>query len=151
MIYILIGVIIVLLIIVYEEKQNNKELLKKYDEKLKSIEKQNGIINNNKIEISSLKSEIQASQNKIKELNEKLSNYTQIKKDSLNLNVIDEDEIARYSEDKVAVEQKTVELKSSELNAEKQEIFNLIENTNTNIFITGKAGTGKSYLLKYFR
>lgn len=37
------------------------------------------------------------------------------------------------------------------MNAEKQEIFNLIENTNTNIFITGKAGTGKSYLLKYFR
>ena len=40
MIYILIGVIGVLLIIVYEEKQSNKELLKKYDEKLKSIEKQ---------------------------------------------------------------------------------------------------------------
>ncbi|PIP19624.1 MAG: AAA family ATPase [Candidatus Omnitrophica bacterium CG23_combo_of_CG06-09_8_20_14_all_41_10] len=29
--------------------------------------------------------------------------------------------------------------------------FNLIENTNDNIFITGKAGTGKSTLLKYFK
>ena len=133
MIYILIGVICILLIIVYEEKQNNKELLKKYDEKLKFIEKQTEILNNNKIEISSLKSEIQESKNKIKELNEELSNYTQIKNDSLNLNVRDEEEMARYSEDKVTVEQKKAETKSSELNAEKQEIFNLIENTNTNI------------------
>ena len=151
MIYVLIGVIGILLIIIYEEKQNNKDLLKKYEEKLKALEKQNEILNNNKIEIVSLKNEIQASENKIKELNEELSNYTQIKNDSLILNVTDEDEIARYSEDKVTVEQKISETKSSELNAEKQEIYELIEKTNSNIFITGKAGTGKSYLLKYFR
>ncbi len=151
MIYVLIGVIGILLIIIYEEKQNNKDLLKKYEEKLKALEKQNEILNNNKIEIVSLKNEIQASENKIKELNEELSNYTQIKNDSLILNVTDEDEIARYSEDKVTAEQKISETKSSELNAEKQEIYELIEKTNSNIFITGKAGTGKSYLLKYFR
>ena len=40
---------------------------------------------------------------------------------------------------------------SYELNEEKKELFNLIENTNKNVFITGKAGTGKSYLLKCFR
>ena len=151
MIYVLIGVIGILLIIIYEEKQNNKDLLKKYEEKLKALEKQNEILNNNKIEIVSLKNEIQASENKIKELNEELSNYTQIKNDTLILNVTDEDEIARYSEDKVTAEQKISETKSSELNAEKQEIYELIEKTNSNIFITGKAGTGKSYLLKYFR
>lgn len=37
------------------------------------------------------------------------------------------------------------------INEEKQIIFNEIENTNKNFFITGKSGTGKSFLLKYFR
>jgi ATP-dependent exoDNAse (exonuclease V) alpha subunit len=38
-----------------------------------------------------------------------------------------------------------------ELNEEFVDTFNLIENTNDSIFITGKAGTGKSTLLKYFK
>jgi hypothetical protein len=38
-----------------------------------------------------------------------------------------------------------------DLTKEKQEVLNLLENTNKNIFLTGKAGTGKSKLLKYFR
>lgn len=38
-----------------------------------------------------------------------------------------------------------------ELNDEFAGTFNLIENTNDSIFITGKAGTGKSTLLKYFK
>jgi len=38
-----------------------------------------------------------------------------------------------------------------ELNDEFVGTFNLIENTTENIFITGKAGTGKSTLLKYFK
>ena len=38
-----------------------------------------------------------------------------------------------------------------ELNDEFVGTFNLIENTNDSIFITGKAGTGKSTLLKYFK
>ena len=32
-----------------------------------------------------------------------------------------------------------------------QEAFELLENTHTNVFLTGKAGTGKSTFLKYFR
>lgn len=32
-----------------------------------------------------------------------------------------------------------------------QQAFNLLENTETNVFLTGKAGTGKSTFLKYFR
>ena len=40
---------------------------------------------------------------------------------------------------------------SLELNDEFVGAFNLIENTNDSIFITGKAGTGKSTLLKYFK
>ena len=38
-----------------------------------------------------------------------------------------------------------------ELNDEFVGVFNLIENTSESIFITGKAGTGKSTLLKYFK
>jgi len=38
-----------------------------------------------------------------------------------------------------------------ELNDEFVGTFNLIENTSENIFITGKAGTGKSTLLKYLK
>ena len=38
-----------------------------------------------------------------------------------------------------------------ELNDEFVGVFNLIENTFDSIFITGKAGTGKSTLLKYFK
>ena len=36
------------------------------------------------------------------------------------------------------------------LNQEKQKLLDLMENTNDNMFITGKAGTGKSYLLRCF-
>lgn len=42
-------------------------------------------------------------------------------------------------------------LNNIELNEDFVEAFNLMENTNKNIFLTGKAGTGKSTLLSYFR
>jgi len=38
-----------------------------------------------------------------------------------------------------------------DLNAEKQEVLDILENTDRNIFLTGKAGTGKSEFLKHFR
>lgn len=38
-----------------------------------------------------------------------------------------------------------------ELNSEFETAYNLMEFTNLNLFLTGKAGTGKSTLLKYFR
>lgn len=40
---------------------------------------------------------------------------------------------------------------SIELSEEQKYLYDLMENTNQNLFITGKAGTGKSYLLKYFK
>ncbi len=44
-----------------------------------------------------------------------------------------------------------IEKPDIELSEEGKKILDLIENTKTNIFLTGKAGTGKSTLLKYFR
>ncbi|MGV7221335.1 MAG: ATP-dependent DNA helicase [Nitrospinales bacterium] len=38
-----------------------------------------------------------------------------------------------------------------EINEEIKEVLSSLENTNQNIFLTGKAGTGKSTLLNYFR
>ena len=38
-----------------------------------------------------------------------------------------------------------------DLTEQKKEILELLEQTNCNIFLTGKAGTGKSNFLKYFR
>ncbi|OGH90735.1 MAG: hypothetical protein A2507_02645 [Candidatus Magasanikbacteria bacterium RIFOXYD12_FULL_33_17] len=38
-----------------------------------------------------------------------------------------------------------------DLNKEKREIIDLLENSDRNIFLTGKAGTGKSHFLKHFR
>ena len=37
------------------------------------------------------------------------------------------------------------------LTKEFSDVYNLINDTNVNLFITGKAGSGKSTLLEYFR
>lgn len=42
-------------------------------------------------------------------------------------------------------------IKEIELSEEQKALYDLMENTRNNMFITGKAGTGKSYLLKYFK
>lgn len=49
---------------------------------------------------------------------------------------------------KLNIKQDDVE--SISLSEEQKEVFNLIEHTSTSVFITGKAGTGKSMLLQYF-
>ncbi|MFA5031009.1 MAG: AAA family ATPase [Patescibacteria group bacterium] len=53
----------------------------------------------------------------------------------------------RASQKFVSIEKPTV----FDLNQEKQEVLDLLEKTNQNVFLTGKAGTGKSNFLKYFR
>jgi len=53
--------------------------------------------------------------------------------------------------EKIVLETKTEIPDDFEFNEEFQHAFNLMENTKEHIFITGKAGTGKSTLLQYFR
>lgn len=45
----------------------------------------------------------------------------------------------------------TIEKPDVEFSAQSKEILDKLENTSSNVFLTGKAGTGKSTLLKYFR
>lgn len=50
----------------------------------------------------------------------------------------------------ISVLQKKITDNIRTLSDEQLAVINLLENTNTNYFITGKAGTGKSTVLKYF-
>lgn len=52
---------------------------------------------------------------------------------------------------KQPLNQKRVDLSDITLSLEQRELFDLLEGTNKHVFITGKAGTGKSLLLQYFR
>jgi hypothetical protein len=47
--------------------------------------------------------------------------------------------------------ERQIDVDNLKLSEEQQNIFDIIENQNGNIFITGKAGTGKSSLLQYFK
>lgn len=46
---------------------------------------------------------------------------------------------------------KQIDISNIKLSNEQQKIFERLENSNEHIFITGKAGTGKSVLLQYFK
>ena len=49
----------------------------------------------------------------------------------------------------IPLNKKQIEIEN--LSEEQQAIFDTIENENKNVFVTGKAGTGKSALLQYFK
>ncbi len=81
--------------------------------------------------------------------------YAEITKDSL-LHEVEVND-ADKGNNEVNIEQKSTleelfkeDLEYVEFTGEFALAFNLMENTNENIIITGKAGTGKSTLLKYF-
>ncbi len=148
-VFAILAVIFLILFIgqIYDGKimQDNVEKLKREIQDLnnKIEESQNESIKLKKTN-SNLEQEIKQYQKEVSRLNELKEQLEKelIKDDSRNLNV-EEDE-----EEEIVNANATP---SSELNKEKSEIFNIMENTNNNMFITGKAGTGKSYLLKYFR
>src|SRR3989344_484613 len=53
----------------------------------------------------------------------------------------------RQAQDKLVIDKP----EDFEINEEIKEVLDTLENTNNNVFLTGKAGTGKSTLLRYFR
>ena len=120
-------------------------------------DKHKAMIRRQSEEIERLKSEIE-------ELNRKLSIFTEIGADSKELN----SDFSREENDKLiddlleSVENEkpksAPEIISSvaaasaggNLDEEQKAAFRAMENTNENFFITGKAGTGKSFLLRMF-
>jgi hypothetical protein len=57
--------------------------------------------------------------------------------------------IKKRESESLSLKQSPIE--NIKLSNEQIALFDLLENTNRNIFITGKAGTGKSLLLQYFK
>ncbi len=122
--------------------------LKLKSKKIADLENKNNdlILKSKKMkkELKIAKNQRDAMLSKIDSLNENLRFYTEIDKESILLNNNKKIEIIS-SENKIETED------IDNINEEKKEIFKLMEKTNNNIIITGKAGTGKSFLLKYFR
>lgn len=52
---------------------------------------------------------------------------------------------------RIRINEQIPELKDIKLHPEQKYLFNLLETSNQHLFITGKAGTGKSVLLRYFK
>lgn len=155
MVYVLVVIIIILSIIIYKKSNNEKKLQETINSNNKTIDNLKSEIKNKNIELDSNAAQINQLKAETEKLKKELSNYTEIKEDSLNLNVVDDDiDFSKEDNNLIETKEEKVELNKvdtgSELNKEKSEIFNLMDNTNKNLFITGKAGTGKSYLLKYF-
>ena len=54
------------------------------------------------------------------------------------------------SEKKTGIKNEVIEINDIELGDEQKSVYKLMNNSKENLFITGKAGTGKSILLQYF-
>ena len=124
-------------------EDNEKQLVKKYQEL-------SNLIGENEKKFDSEISQLAKSILDIKGINEELKNqlaiFTEIDADSTQLNAE-----APYKVDEKYILEKNAEKESkSKLDAEQQKIFDLMNNSKNNLFVTGKAGTGKSFLLKYF-
>lgn len=81
------------------------------------------------------------------DLKEKLEFYTEIEADSKKLNGEDTSNFKNLIKNSDDINLNDEELK---LDEEQQRAFDLLNQTDKNLFITGKAGTGKSYLLREF-
>ena len=100
--------------------------------------------------ISKQNDEIESLRSQNLKLEEELKVFTKIDSDSKQLNdTVSQEELDEH----VNKTLKTIVKKGvarTDLDEEQQYIFNLMTNSNDNLFITGKAGTGKSYLLRLF-
>lgn len=124
---------------------NEKELNQKYVDLVQLIEKNKTDFDN---EIATLAKSILD----IKDINEKLKNqlaiFTEIDADSKQLN---SDDTYIENENLIPEHNNTGDTDSkTELDVEQEVAFDWMNNSNANLFITGKAGTGKSFLLKHF-
>ncbi len=125
-------------------EENEKQQNRKYNELIKLIEQNKSSLDN---EISTLVKSIIEIKGINKELKNQLAIFTEIEADSMQLNAEDSFE---KNKDFIS-ENVDVELNAGiNLDAEQTTAYNLMNDSNANLFITGKAGTGKSFLLKHF-
>ncbi len=135
-----------------KESRNIIDSLIKEKEALKrETNKLNDKIDNYLEEIKGKNIEIDKLKSTVMKLDEELETYTEIKRDSLNLNVYDDEPLDKKITNNNSEADNGEENNQDDINQEKKKLFNIMNNSNRNLFITGKAGTGKSYLLKYFR
>ncbi len=145
----------------FSEKEKSSHLkIIEQTEKLyqKTLSEKNDIQKKNKKheeQILELKKEIE-------HINRKLEFYKNIEKDSGDLNFESDkedhkqlvEEAVSYLKSKKNIEEEidsSPNMLGSLLDEEQTSIWNEIESQNKNFFITGKAGTGKSFLLDVFR
>lgn len=170
---------IVIIGAIYIIKNKNKrieDLTSEKDDILMEIKRREIDIDQLEREISNNKKDIESYKDKISELEKELKFYTEIKEDSLKLNVKDDEVIEKekpVKKDKPV--NKDIDINTNEnieneenneeengeieevspveikLSDEQKAVYDIMENTTNNMFITGKAGTGKSYLLRFFR
>lgn len=120
----------------------------------------NNTLSTQKNQISLLQSAIEEQKKFISNIlleNQKLKKdlefYTEIKTDSMTLNTEDSlptistNILSGHETNKITL---PIPTNVPELDSEQNYAFDLLNNSDKNLFITGKAGTGKSYLLKKF-
>lgn len=133
-------VLVVLVYFLFKYKRESEESKRTVQTQINQIEQKNSQILKVKQERDAVKSQVENYIYKINNLkgsldeaNRKLEFYTNIKEDSKNLN-------------------EQVELSNDTLLDDEQAlVFEKMEESYSNFFVTGKAGTGKSFLLDFFR
>lgn len=137
-----------------EQKNKIEQLYALIDESSKKLDvfssKIQGDINLLNSESKSNRESAELLKQNLKTLSDVIKNYTDIREDSLRLNVADYNQVLDIEKHDDSVSKKK-DISYDDLDSEKQAIYDLMEHSNSNLFITGKAGTGKSFLLKYFR
>ncbi len=93
-------------------------------------------------QIHQLASSLEEAQTNYRELKKQIEFFTKIKVDSAELNANSPSPMHSETSDKDIVDP------IEGLDEEQKAAFDLVINSNRNVFITGKAGTGKSYLLR---
>ena len=123
--------------------QEQKNLIDALNEEIVSLNKQKELLHN---KVDDYHKEILFLHDNIEALTRKVNFYKDIEEESEKLNSSDSIDSSAYNTFDAEFSQKDSVLDDEQLFA-----LDLAENTNQNLFITGKAGTGKSFLLNYFK
>ena len=129
------------------QKENIEQLWEQNAFLEAKVEKQNDLISSLNDKIKKQENYIQRVEKENQELRKNLEFYTEIEKDSTRLN---SEEVSVNKDSKQEDCDTNSSLDEQKLDKEQQYAFDLLNQTNKNLFITGQAGTGKSFLLKEF-